>query len=107
MNIIQELGLVETVLGDVASFAAGQPVSTTVPGTNYTASVQVLPNGPVAPYQELSGSIFSIIGTVLADAAAFAEGAPVSLAVKENKTWYGLTLATKVPVPAEPTQPAQ
>lgn len=94
MNIIQELGLVETVLGDVASFAAGQPISAKVPDTPYNASVQVLPNGPVAPYQELSGSIFSIIGTVLADAAAFAAGSPVSLAVKENKTWYGLTLSS-------------
>jgi hypothetical protein len=95
VNLLQELGLVEAALGDVAAFAAGQPVSGTakIGNTDYTASVVVLPNGPAAPYQSITGSVLSIIGVVLGDVAAFSAGAPVAIAIKENKTWYGLTLS--------------
>jgi hypothetical protein len=94
-SILQDLGLVETALGDVAAFAAGEPISTTklIGNTNYTASVVVLPNGPAAPYQDIGGGFFAILEAVLGDVGAFSAGAPVSIAVKENKTWYGLTLA--------------
>lgn len=91
MTLIQDLGLVEAVLGDVVAFAGGQPVSATLEG--YDVALQVLPSGPVAPYITLSGSILSIIGVVLTEYVAFSSGAPVSLAIKEGNTWYGLTLS--------------
>jgi len=93
MTLLQELGLVEAALGDVAAFAAGQPVSGTIPGTSYHASVGVLPNGPTAEFPAIGGGFFGIISVVLSDAAAFAAGQPVKLAVKENRSWYGLTLS--------------
>jgi hypothetical protein len=100
-SLIQDLGIVETVLGDVAEFAAGQPVNASIDG--YAVSVQVLPNGPAAPFTAISGGIFGIILAVLGLAGEFAAGTPVSLAIKENKTWYGVTLTPKaapVPTPA-------
>lgn len=98
MNFFQELGVVEAILGDVAAFASGQPVSANVPNTKYTASVVILPNGPVAPYQTLSGSFFSILEVAFTDAAAFAAGAPLQIAVKENKSWYGISLSQPAPI---------
>lgn len=92
-SIIQDLGIVETVLGDVAGFAAGNPVAASIDG--YGVSIQVLPNGPAAPYTEITGSIFAIILAVIGLAGSFAAGAPVQVAVKENKTWYGVTLTPK------------
>jgi len=94
-SILQDLGLVETAFGDVAAFAAGEPISTTktIGNSNYTAQIVVLPNGPVAPYQDIGGGFFGILEAVFGDVAAFAAGAPVAIAVKENKTWYGLTLS--------------
>lgn len=94
-SILQDLGLVEAALGDVSAFASGQPISTTktIGNSNYTASVVVLPNGPIAPYQELGGGFFAILEAVLGLGGEFAAGAPVNLAIKENKTWYGLTLS--------------
>lgn len=97
-SLIQDLGIVEQALGDVAAFAAGQPVAATIDG--YGVSVVVLPNGPVAPYQTISGGIFQIILVVLGLASEFAAGVPIQLAVRENKTWYGVTLAPKVAAPA-------
>jgi len=47
-SLLQDLGIVEEVLGDVASFAAGQPIATTLDG--YGVTVQVLPNGPTPPF---------------------------------------------------------
>ena len=102
-TLIQDLGLVETVLGDVASFAAGQPVEAKVDG--YDVSVVVLPNGPAAPYQVISGGFFSILLAALGLAAEFAAGSPIQLAVKENKTWYGVSL-TKPATTAVPGTPA-
>ena len=97
-SIIQDLGIVETVLGDVAAFAAGQPVNGSIDG--YAVEVVVLPNGPVAPYQVLSGGFFAIVIAVLGLGAEFAAGTPVQLAVKENRTWYGVTLTKPAPVAA-------
>ena len=102
-SIIQDLGIVEVVLGDVADFAAGQPVNASVDG--YGISVQVLPNGPTPPFTAISGGIFGIILAVLGLAGEFAAGAPISLAVKENKTWYGVTLTPKTAPQAVPTAP--
>lgn len=94
-SLLQDLGVVEAVVGDVAAFAAGQPVTTAIDG--YGVSVQVLPTGPVAPYTVVSGSIFSIIFVVLGLVSEFSAGASISLAIRENVTWYGVTLtpATK------------
>jgi hypothetical protein len=93
-SIIQDLGIVETVLGDVASFAAGNPVAASIDG--YGVSVQVLPDGPAAPYVVIEGSIFQILLAVIGLVGAFSAGAPIQLAVHENKTWYGVTLTPKV-----------
>jgi hypothetical protein len=94
MTLMQELGLVETVAGDIAAFAAGQPVSASkaISGTNYSASVVLLGASATPDYQVFSGSFLSIIGLVLADAAAFAAGAPLKIAEKIGNTWYGLSL---------------
>ena len=94
-SIIQDLGIVEEVLADVAGFAAGKPIGTTIDG--YGISVVVLTGGPVAPYQTISGGIFQIIMAVLGLAGEFAAGVPIQLAVKENVTWYGVTLTPKAP----------
>jgi hypothetical protein len=99
-SIIQDLGIVEEVLGDIASFAAGQPVNASIDGYNVT--VVVLPNGPESPYVTIGGSILSIIGAVLLEYEAFSTGAPISLAVKENKTWYGLNLTKPGTAPVVP-----
>ena len=92
-SIIQDLGVVEEVLGDIASFASGNPIAATISG--YAVSVQVLPNGPVAPFTEITGGIFQIIIAVIGLVGEFSAGAPINLAVKENKTWYGVTLTPK------------
>ena len=94
-SILQDLGIVEEVLADVAGFAAGKPIGTTIDG--YGISVVVLTGGPVAPYQTISGGIFQIIMAVLGLAGEFAAGVPIQLAVKENVTWYGVTLTPKAP----------
>jgi hypothetical protein len=59
--------------------------------------VQVLPNGPAAPFTQISGGIFEIILAVVALAGEFSAGAPISIAVKENKTWYGVSLTRPAP----------
>lgn len=94
-SILQDLQLFETILGDVAAFAAGQPVSTTktVGNETYSISIVHLPNGPAAPYQTISGNFFAILGIVLADAAAIAAGAPIAVAEKIGNTWYGTNLS--------------
>lgn len=99
-SILQDLGIVETVLGDVAAFAAGNPVATTVDG--YDVSVKVLTGGPVAPFQTISGGIFGIILAALELAGEFAAGSPISLAIKENNTWYGLSLTKPAPTIVKP-----
>jgi pectate lyase len=99
MTFLQDLGVVEQVLQDVVAFAGGQPVSGTIGG--YNASVVVLTGGPVAPYVTLSGSILSIILTVLGEYAAFSSGAPIEIAIKEGNTWYGVSLTKPVVAVAE------
>ena len=96
-SFLQDIGLLEAVLEDVAGFAAGNPVATTVTiGADlYTVSIILLPSGPVAPYSEISGSFWSIIVAALTYAATIAAGGTLQLAIKENKTWYGVTLAAK------------
>lgn len=105
MTFIQDLELTEAILGDVVAFAAGQPVSASkVLGANtLTVSVVVLPSGPTAAYQVISGSVLSILAVVLLDVTEFTSGVPVAVAVKEKNTWYGFTLAygpTVAPAPA-------
>lgn len=93
-SLLEDLGIVETALGDIASFAAGSPINAKVDG--YALSVQVLPTGPTPPYQTISGSTMQILFTVLALASEFSAGAPIALAVKENVTWYGVTIAKPI-----------
>ena len=85
----QDLTLLETVLADVEAFAAGQAATATVDG--YSLSIQKIA-GPTAPYTVLSGSVFSIILGVFALYEQLATGAPIQVAVKENNSWYGVTL---------------
>ena len=96
-SFLQDIGLLEAVLADVAGFAAGQPVSTTatIGADLYDISIVLLPAGPAAPYQEISGSFWSIIVAALSYAATIAAGGTLQLAIKENKTWYGVTLSAK------------
>jgi hypothetical protein len=63
----------------------------------YGVSVQVLPNGPAAPYTEITGSFLQELLAAISLAAEFAAGTAVQIAVKENKTWYGVTLTPKAP----------
>lgn len=97
-SLLQDLGIIETVAGDLAAFAAGQPVASTIDG--YGVSVQVLPNGPAAPYTTISGGFLAELLGAISLAAEFAAGAPVSIAIKENKTWYGVSLTPKAPAVA-------
>ncbi len=90
MTILQDLGIVETVVGDIAAFAAGQPVAATIDG--YAVKVQFLPAGPVAPFTEFTGGVFAMLLTAMTLAGSFAAGSSISIAIKENKSWYGVTL---------------
>lgn len=90
-SLLQELGVLDTVVSDLAAFAAGEPIPANIDG--YDATVVHLPNGPVAPYITISGSFLSILLTALTEYATFASGQPIYLAIKEGNTWYGLTLA--------------
>jgi hypothetical protein len=94
-SLLQDLGIIETVAGDIAEFAAGQPVSQVVDG--YGVTVQVLPNGPTPPFTAIGGGFFAILLAAIGLAGEFAAGTPINLAIKENKTWYGVTLTPKVP----------
>jgi hypothetical protein len=93
-SLIEDIELVEAILGDVTEFAAGKPASVTKTfGTDtFTISVQILASGPVAPFNEISGNLFAILGAVLTEYALIASGAPVSLAAKLKNTWYGITI---------------
>lgn len=101
-SIIQDFEILETAAGDLAAFASGQTVSNTKTfgGVTVTVAAQVLPNGPVAPYQEFSGSFWQIFGMAFADANAFAAGAPVAIAEKVGDTWYGETITVTMAAPA-------
>ena len=92
-SLLQDLGIIETVAGDIAGFAAGQPVAQTIDG--YGVSVQVLPNGPASPFTEITGGFLQILLAAIGLAGEFAAGTPIQLAVKENRTWYGVTLTPK------------
>jgi hypothetical protein len=96
-SFLQDIGLLEAVLADVEAFASGSAVATsvTVGADLYDVSVILLPTGPVAPYAEISGSFWSIIVAALSYAATIATGGTLQLAVKENRTWYGVTLSAK------------
>lgn len=95
MNIFEDLQLANAIVGDLAAFAAGKPIAATqnVAGKTFSFEVVHLPDGPVAPYQSIGGNILMIFLTVMADAQAISAGAPVSLAIKEGVTWYGVTVA--------------
>lgn len=101
-SLLQDLGIIETVAGDIAGFAAGQPVASEIDG--YGVSVQVLANGPTPPFTAISGGFIAELIAAIGLAGEFAAGVPVSIAIKENKTWYGVTLTPKAPaVTATPT----
>ena len=97
-SILEDLTLVETILGDVAGFAAGTPVaiSRTIGPDTFNISVQALPGGPVAPFQSIEGNLFAILGAVLTDYEAIVSGAPVALAAKVKESWYGVTVTMQM-----------
>lgn len=108
-TLIQDLELFETIAGDVVAFASGQPVSTskTIGSTTYGVSVVVLPQGPTGTqYQVFTGSVLSILGLVLQDAAEISGGLPVQIAEKIGNTWYGSTLTVTPATPASSASPA-
>jgi hypothetical protein len=94
-SFIDDLEIIEAILGDVAAFASGQPISVTktIGSETYSLSVVALPSGPAAPYQVITGTFWSILLTALADASAIAAGAPLAIAEKVGNTWYGTTVA--------------
>lgn len=102
-SLLQDLGVAEEALADLAAFAAGQPINATISG--YAASIVHLPNGPTPPYVVISGSVLNILVTVLGMYAAFESDAPIAIAAKEGNTWYGITLA-KPAAPAAPSAAA-
>lgn len=95
MTLWEDLGIAEVVLGDVVAFAGGQPATVTraVSGYSITDSIVHLPSGPAQTgYQVFSGSVWQILGLLLADAGAAQAGAPVQIAEKVGNSWYGHTL---------------
>jgi hypothetical protein len=95
-SILQDLGIVELILGDIAAVAAGKTVTQTetVGSDVVTASIVVLPNGPTgSAYQVFDGSFWNILILLFSDAAAIASGAPVMIAEKLGNTWYGATFS--------------
>ena len=94
-TIVQDLDILELVLGDIAAFAAGKPVtqSITEGGSTYSVTVQVLPSGPVAPFQTFSGGFLAILSMILVDFASFSAGQPIQIAEKIGATWYGTSVA--------------
>jgi hypothetical protein len=95
-SLLQDLQIVELILGDIADVAAGKTVTQTqtIGSVVVTAAVVVLPNGPAGtPYQVISGNFWGILMAVFADAAAIASGAPVQIAEKIGNTWYGSTFS--------------
>lgn len=102
MTLLEALGLVEVGATDFAEVKNGQTATQTIDG--YTITVEELPNGPVAPYQTINGSVLSILEIGFMDYAAFSAGAPAYLAEKLGNTWYGESFQ-KTP-PAATTQTA-
>ena len=95
-SLLQDLEIVELILSDIASVAAGKPVSQTqtIGSVSVTVSVVVLPEGPSGTaYQIFSGSFWNILMMAFADAAAIASGAPIMVAEKIGNTWYGSTFS--------------
>jgi hypothetical protein len=95
-SLIQDLEIVELILGDIAAVAGGKQVSQTqtIGSVVVTVGVVVLPNGPTGTgYQVIEGNFWSILMAVFADAAAIASGAPVMIAEKIGNTWYGSTFS--------------
>jgi hypothetical protein len=103
-SIFQDLGIAELILGDIAAFSAGQPVtspkSIQIGGQAWIPTVQVLPNGPTAPFVTVSGGIMAVFSVGLELFEEFSAGASIALAFKFGKTWYGFTLAPEPSVPS-------
>jgi len=94
-SFIQDLELAEVILGDVAAFASGKPLSATKSFGDETVAFQavILPSGRTGtPYTVFSGSIWEIFALVVGDAAALAAGAPLQIAEKLGNTWYGISI---------------
>jgi hypothetical protein len=93
-SFINDLEIIEAILGDVTEFAAGSPVnaSPTIGGTKYTISLVILASGPVAPYVTISGSFFSTFFEALTIGSEVAGGGSAQVAVKIKNTWIGLTI---------------
>jgi hypothetical protein len=107
-SILQDFEILETVGADLTAFAEGQSVgaSKTFGSVTVNVSAVELPNGPVAPYQEFSGSFWQIFGLVFADAGAISAGAPISLAEKVGDKWYGETITVSTGAATAPPPPA-
>jgi hypothetical protein len=95
-TILTDIALAEAILGDIEAFVSGKPVSTvqTIGANTYTAAIQILTTGPVAPYQNLAnGSVLSIFSLLIEDYAEISTGQPIQVALKIGNTWYGLSLS--------------
>jgi hypothetical protein len=94
MTLWQDLAIGEVILEDLTSIASGQPAnfSKTVEGITFSGSVVTLPNGPTGtPYLVFTGSVWQILGLLLAEGSAFVAGAPIQIAEKVGNTWLGYT----------------
>ncbi len=89
-SVFSYIGIVETILADVDSFASGTPVSQTVDG--YTITIQKFGGTEPTGFTVISGSVLAIILSAFTLYASFEAGVSVQVAVKEGNTWYGVTL---------------
>ncbi len=101
MTLFQDLQIGEQILGDLAAFASGKPVTQSgrFGSMNYTAEVQALPNGPSGtPFQVLEGGPLALMSIAFGDVAAFSAGQPIKIAEKIGNTWYGTSFSAAAAV---------
>ncbi len=97
MTLLQEIGAGEQILGDVAAFAAGQPVngSAVIGGKKVNVAVVNLGTTPPAAdsgYTVFTGGWLQSLITGITLGSEVAAGAPVKVAEKIGNTWYGETV---------------
>lgn len=97
MTIWQDFQLVQLVVGDISAYAAGKVISTPTPvpvgNELFTASSQILADGPTAEFPAIKGDFYSVLVLVFTDLAGFVAGAPLKFAIKVGNVWNGLTFS--------------
>lgn len=97
-DFLEALGVAGQVINIVTEFEAGQPVtaSPTVAGKKVNIGLVELPQGPVAPYEALTGNTWQKAFEAFTMAEGYVMGQPISLAVSVNTKEYGLTISEPV-----------